>query len=253
MKEITKVGFYNPHKPGDPMPSLTGALRAKREEVKDSLLVLPEAFNIGTSYSRQSKIQQDPRILSELQDLCTCFNICIVAGLIISSPTNPAGECYNSSYLVDSAGAGLFCHKMLSDNQGPYATCLDGCDGHNAIQYRNIAICSLVCMDGYECYKSERHNALERKMVDLRNAQYRILCIPAYIETMPPEFWGIPNSYRVVANAASPSRFPHSPGSFIDRLDEKRSAGRLLELERDDEPTCIKLWRLASHESNPLE
>ena len=243
MNQITKVGFYNPQKPDSPLEALNAALEGRRAQLSGSLLVLPEAFNIGTGYSRQGEIQKDPRILSELQELCADFDICIVAGLIISGPTDRGRYPYSSAHLIDACGAGLLCHKMLSDHQGPYETCLDGCDGHNARAYRNIALCSLICIDCYEVHNLERHERLETNMREVANIRYRIVCVPAYIEKSPPKFWSIPNSYRVVANSASQIEFPQ-PGSFIERIDELGNTCRLVELEESDEPTCIKLYPL---------
>lgn len=244
MNQITKVGFYNPQGPGSPLEALAAALKDKHGQLSGSLLVLPEAFNIGASYSRQGEIQKDPRILSELQGLCTDFDICMVAGLIISGPTDRGRYPYSSAHLIDACGAGLLCHKMLSDSQGPYKTCPDGCDGHNAIAYQNTALCSLICMDSYEAYVGERHQRLEKKIGEVTNMQHRIMCVPAYIEKSRPTFWGIPNSYRVVANSASRTEFPDSPGSFIERIDELGNACRLVELDEGDEPLCIKLCSL---------
>jgi hypothetical protein len=245
MNRITKVGFYNPQKPDAPLKTLTTALEESRKQLSGSLLVLPEAFNIGTGYSCQTVIQKDPRILSELQGLCTDYDICIVAGLIVSGPSDQGTHPYSSAYLIDACGAGLLCHKMYSDSQGPYTPCLDGCDGHNATAYKNIAICSLICMDSYDANCVERHEQLVQKMADVKNIQYRIVCVPAYVEGPAKKLWSIENSYRVVANSASPTEFMQSPGSFIERIDQPENACRLLvKLEEGDNPTCIKLHDL---------
>lgn len=241
---ITKVGFYNPQQPNSPLESLTDQLEGRLGQLSGSLLVLPEAFNIGTRYSCQGEIQKDRRILSDLKGLCARFDICIVAGLIISRPDDQGRYPYNSAHLIDGGGSKLLCCKMLSDSQGPYRNCHDGCDPHNAIAYRNIALCSLICMDSYKTHVSERHKRLETKMQAVTNIRYRILCVPAYIEKSRPEFWGIPNSYRVVANSASRTEFPESLGSFIDWVDEHGTAQRLVGLDTKDEPACIKLYPL---------
>jgi hypothetical protein len=104
-------------------------------------------------------------------------------------------------------------------------------------------------MDAYEVYQPERHERLKTKMTDVMNVQYRIMCVPAYIETTQPSFCSIHNSYRVVANSASRVEFPQSPGSFIERIDEQGSACRLVQLEKADNPTCIKLYPLSLQEA----
>jgi hypothetical protein len=248
MSQITKVGFYNPQNPGAPLETLTAVLEGLRNQLHGSLLVLPEAFNIGTRYSCAKPIQKDPRILCELQALCTDYGICMVAGLIIEGPGDRGTYPYSSAYLIDAAGAGLLCHKMLCDSQGPYMTCLDGCDGHNATAYRNVAICSLICMDSYEAsHNRDRHQRLEKKIEDVRNVQHRVLCVPAHIDgAIKPRFWGVRNSCRVVANSASRTEFPDSPGSFIEWVDQDGNASRLVELEDGDDPSCIKLHDLTT-------
>jgi predicted amidohydrolase len=85
MNQITKVGFYNPQKPDAPLDTFAATLEGMRRQLAGSLLVLPEAFNIGTSYFPNAEIQKDPRTLWDLQGLCSDFDICIVAGLIISA------------------------------------------------------------------------------------------------------------------------------------------------------------------------
>jgi hypothetical protein len=246
MDQITKVGFYNPQNPGAPLETLTAVLEGRRNQLHGSLLVLPEAFNIGTRYSCAKPIQKDPQILRGLQALCADYGICMVAGLIIEGPNDRGTYPYSSAYLIDAAGAGLLCHKMLCDSQGPYTICLDGCDGHNATAYGNVAICSLICMDSYERHCSDRHQRLEKQMVDLPNIQHRVVCVPAYIEATKAKFWGIKGSYRIVANSASRTEFPNSPGSFIDWVDEDGGVRRLVELKQDDDPTCIKLHDLTT-------
>jgi hypothetical protein len=218
-----------------------------------SLLVLPEAFNIGTRYSCHKPIQKDPRILCDLQELCAEYDCCVVAGLIVEGPNDRGIHPYSSAYLIDVAGAELLCRKVNYDSQGPYTTCIEQCDSHNAKAYRNIALCSLVCMDGYEAaYNRDRHEQLEKKMTNVLNAQYRIVCVPAYIEaTMNPRFWSIKNSYRVVANSASRTEFPYSPGSFVEWINEHGETRRLVELEDSDDATCIKFHDLSGPLNQP--
>jgi hypothetical protein len=246
MTPITKLGFYNPQNFDAPLETLTASLEKHRNQLNGSLLVLPEAFNIGTRYSCHKPIRKDPRILCELQGLCAKYDMSVVVGLIVSGPTDRGTHPYNSAYLIDADGAALLCHKVNCDSQGPYMTCLDGCDGHNGTAYRNIAICSLICMDGYDAtYNRDRHQRLEKKMVGVPNIQHRVMCVPAYIDRGDRAFWSIPNSYLIVANSASRTEFPYSPGSIIEWIDGNGEASRLVELEDGDDPTCIKLHSLA--------
>lgn len=229
---ITKISVYTPEAPETPITRLTSALNGDID-VSGSLLVLPEAFNIGTSYSCCYTIQKDPRILCELQRLCCSFNISIVAGLIISGPADQGVYPYSSAYLINAHGATLLSHKMNSDSQGPYTACPNGCDGHNASIYRNIALCSLICMDAFVCYGRERHDQLEKKLLAAQNVQYRIVCVPCN-SAKPKAFWELPNSYRVVANADK------SAGSFVEKLDN----GKVERMRASEETGCISLYHL---------
>jgi predicted amidohydrolase len=246
MDKITKVGFYNPEKPQNPLKTFRSLCERKgKDHLNGSLIVLPEAFNVGICYSRHdAAIQKDPRILGQLQKVCSDFAICVVAGLIISSPTDQGRYPYNSAYLIDDSGASLLCHKMTSDNQGPYTNCRDGCDGHNAILYRDVALLSLICMDAYTRGDKQRQERLSQKLAKALETAVRIVCIPAYIEEDGPgkEFIAIPKSYRVVANSASRSKFENSPGSFVDYIDEEGKTERLVRLEDVDPSPCVKLY-----------
>ena len=75
MNNITKIGFYTPDTPDDPLKTLIAELERMRPHLSRALLVLPEAFNIGTGYSRQGDFAKDPRILSDLRERCTDFDI----------------------------------------------------------------------------------------------------------------------------------------------------------------------------------
>jgi hypothetical protein len=56
--------------------------------LKDTLIVLPEAFNIGKMYGEKGFCNCDRRALLELQDLSTHFGVGIVAGLVINELPN---------------------------------------------------------------------------------------------------------------------------------------------------------------------
>jgi predicted amidohydrolase len=243
MEQITKIGFYSPERPEDPLERFISALERKtKDDLRGSLIVLPEAFNIGVGYSRnEPAIDTSPNILGRLQNVCTDFDVCLVAGLILTFANDPTHENkrYNSAYLVDTNGFGLLCHKILCDSQGPYSNCLTGCDGHNAVQYRNVAVASLICMDAYKHFEEERHKSLMKRL-SLMHSTICLLCIPAYIENGEKDFVAMPSSYRIMANSANRTKFANSPGSFIDRIDEQGNGERLVSLDKDDPPSCVK-------------
>jgi predicted amidohydrolase len=247
MDQITKIGFYSPEGPEKPLERFITALTCKSQaELYGSLIVLPEAFNIGVPYGRSQSADTNPNVLNQLRRVCKKFDVCFVAGLIISTPSDVTFQYkHNSAYLIDANGFGLLCHKKNFDNQGPYSTCLDGCDGHNAIQYRNVAVASLICMDAYaEHYNDERHKELTNKL-DLTQAAIRLVCIPAYIDNgSAKKFVSTPRTYRILANSANRTAFPSALDSFVEHVDEDGNVTPLLGLEDNDPLGCVKLYPL---------
>jgi hypothetical protein len=89
---LTKIGFFQlSDDDSEPFGSLTKALRARSEDtdVRDSLIVLPEAFNYGRSYyrdpSKEPKFSLDESVKSRHHFKGTGGCICV-------EPATPAEQ-----------------------------------------------------------------------------------------------------------------------------------------------------------------
>lgn len=107
---IVKVGFFHfGHYHDSPIPELEEALLQKRQEVRDSLIVLPEGFNIGKPYKSRGKCDTDAGVISSLHTLARVFQVAFVAGLIVDEG-DAAIPPYNSGYVINSYYREPICH-----------------------------------------------------------------------------------------------------------------------------------------------
>lgn len=250
MPGIEKIGFFHfGHGWDKPVPSLQCALeKHASDRIRNTLIVLPEGFNIGAEYRRTAPAPKtDPGILFALQGICFDFKIALVAGLIITTPGSPTPP-FSSAYLIDSEGFGLLCHKRQDDGTGQaggtqiqnYTQCTNGCDTHNAVRYCNISVAALICMDAFTsgtgtAGNRDRHEILEQR---LGNDSVRVVCFPSHTKDCSQVGLAEPwrHSFVVVANSSS-SRL--EPGSFIAEVDgqggvsipdDRRACGTLNEV-----------------------
>jgi hypothetical protein len=226
---IEKIGFFHfGSNHGDPIGSLRSALNARKKDVPESLIVLPEAFNIGQDYWAPSGAQQsDPRIRDCLQRICNEFNMSVVAGLIID--TFEDSKIYSAAYLINSVSEPVrLCVKQGNDGRGygekaypgytPYYTpSLD--DRYNPTLYLNLCITTLICMDAFPDSR-KRHKQLQEKLGGDKCA-YHVVCIPAHIKNGGrdgiAENWR--NSYVVCANSNVTECQQGGLGSFVVWVD----------------------------------
>ena len=72
-----------------PVEALRKELEAQRDDVDNSLIVLPEAFNIGDYWRPRQESDYDPKILDFVSALAVEFNCILVAGLAIRDADGP--------------------------------------------------------------------------------------------------------------------------------------------------------------------
>ncbi|HXF26949.1 MAG TPA: nitrilase-related carbon-nitrogen hydrolase, partial [Bryobacteraceae bacterium] len=82
-------------------------------DVTDSLIVLPEAFNLGRQYDLNDKPKEKPLfgerdVLARLHEIATTHKVVFVVGLIEIETRR------NSAYLVDARSPRLMCHKIMN-------------------------------------------------------------------------------------------------------------------------------------------
>lgn len=96
---LQKVGFFHFGTGHDnPKVALEGALQVALESDElpggasrptATLIVLPEAFNIGVPYRGEGKRDFNRSIVGELQDIAGRFHVAFVAGLIVRERCGP--------------------------------------------------------------------------------------------------------------------------------------------------------------------
>lgn len=119
-----KIGFFHfGNYWNDPVGSLRCALKGHTpEEVRDSLIVLPEAFNIGQQYyddSPEKPWNTKSAVQNRLRRICKDFGLSLLGGLIIEKPGDPYPP-HSSAYLVTPTDPMpiLMCHKECRDTNG---------------------------------------------------------------------------------------------------------------------------------------
>ena len=182
-----RIGFFhfvkNHH---DPFGSFAKALEDKYPgDISSSLIVLPEAFNLGKPYHHPNAPTTSwalggakvplPVALQQLQYTATTRKVVFVAGLV--------GEQFTSAYWIDHQGpALLMCHKLSEDYSGNYKPWSPSDDNRadNPIDRYGACVGSLVCLDALE--EQQAHVVKSRedliKEMRKRNQVHRILCVP---------------------------------------------------------------------------
>jgi predicted amidohydrolase len=209
---LERIGFFHfvcDH--GKPLPALIAAL-SEHNEISESLVVLPEAFNIGKSYREAGPCNFNPSVLSSLCGLSRKYQVVFVAGLIVETRNEPDPP-HSSAYLINGNRRRLMCHKMTPDDSKvrKYTPCTANCDVKNPVQYGDACIGAVICSDVQD---SCRLGTLARGL-DESNSALKIVCIPAcmshdYFSGDRFEDPDLKGKYVVLANSD-----PKGCGSFV--------------------------------------
>ena len=208
---LARVGFFHfvvGH--AEPVPALWQALEQAGSPSADwdSLLVLPEAFNIGKPYKENGACNRDRGVLCELMEISQIFRVVILAGLIIDIEVIPNPP-HSSAYLIDSTGAMLISRKRVSDgneHNTPYTSCSE-CDPCNPYAWGTDFLIALICVDSGDDLR--RQDLLRKAGAATRC----IVCIPACM--------GRPNMCEAIAQNWRPwhvvlaNSDPNGIGSFV--------------------------------------
>jgi predicted amidohydrolase len=206
---FSKLGFfrfiadYN-----KPIESLEAAIKA-HGDVCGSLIVLPEAFNLGKYYRDVGDCDHHPEILDELQAIAASFHVTLVAGLILEGPDGPTPP-FSSVYLIGRSDSTLMCRKNGDDGYSMYTPFKGDPIPQNPVQCGGSSTAAIICMDCDNPAVSRRIKA-ELAKVD----GPKIVCIPAcmssvYGDHAIAESW--PNHYVILANSD-----PNGCRSFISK------------------------------------
>lgn len=182
-----------------PVASVEAAIKV-HSDIGGSLIVLPEAFNIGKYYGDQGgDCDHSRKIFDQLKTVAGSFDVTFVAGLIVEEPNGPTPP-FSSAYLIDGSGGILVCRKHGDDrsdvspltaenvrllwnapiskrirlpNYTPFETTPDV---RNPIQYRGSSIAAMICMD---CNDEQVSGPVKEGFS--KQAGPKIVCIPACI------------------------------------------------------------------------
>jgi len=136
--------------PASPVTRLRKAINDRINEEKgrdpgwtiaNSLIVLPEAFNIDEYDSRSPAVPAD-EFLAALRLLAEEHQIAFVAGILDGRR--------NSAYIIDAKLPHLMCHKVGDDRTGIYDPCTGDSDPCNPVALSNARACWRA--DLYGCY-----------------------------------------------------------------------------------------------------
>jgi len=161
-----------------PTQSLQYELEKRCVDVKNSLIVLPEAFNVPDGYYLGAG--PTPSIKNKLVHLSERYGVAFVAGLVEDQPVNGNQKGFNSAYLSDaSAEPALQLISQKQDPAQPSCAVRNPKGARKIVRHRGIGIAALICNDFMEdCYASEVSALLGNE--GWAFCEMRVLCVPAW-------------------------------------------------------------------------
>jgi predicted amidohydrolase len=224
--DIQRIGVFHYGKrdqasqgPGSAISQLRAELD-KSGDLSNSLLVLPEAFNIDGPYSERadgSKPTHDPSIRRHLSELSKLFKVAFVAGVMDGKQPIRADalpQRYNSALLVDGSTELVLSRKSFDDGIGYVAEAY--CQ---SVTYRGLTITCLICADSFQHNRTNNKECLKRLQARRdQSTGVSILCIPSHLTTQVPPPRCIIDDWKKYFDAVafSNSAPNHSSGILCD-------------------------------------
>jgi predicted amidohydrolase len=208
---IDKIGFLHAAEfegCADPLAMLSNAIEEKIKEekerddkwdIRNSLIVLPEALNIGW-YGIQSVLPARPaqEFLEALRAEAEKYQVVFVVGVLEGRR--------NSAYMVDGKVAHLMCHKIGEDRTFIYDPCTGDPDPCNPIEFcGGVCVGALICMDADDDTERPRIARRQTEFLGRLGAfnGTKIVCVPArfcnHSRPILRTFSGLPGCYYIVA------------------------------------------------------
>ncbi len=163
----------------DPIDSLKHCLQevSLPGELDESLVILPEAFNVRGDYWVPAQRRYDAGILRSLKRLSAEFGVALVAGLIEGRRPEHS---YSAAYLIDGDFLRILSRKIIDDGSGLYKPALAGSDV--VLSHRGINVAALICVDGLAfnsgCPNVRQSNIIQRMRACEQGTA--VLCLPAH-------------------------------------------------------------------------
>lgn len=240
--KVEKIGYFRfVENFKKPIQALVEAVDKEQEQhsyVNNSLIVLPEAFNIGGPYPCKQMDSELPahEILEELRETAARLGIAFVAGILDGRK--------NSAFRIDANGPQLVCHKLGEDLTGAYDPCLQNPDWRNPITCANARVAALICMDATED-KTDIKQRRSNLLTNLKEGEgHKIICVPARFTHTSPDPLAfrsiVPDYWYVVADGN------YLNSSFVARAQKSTN---FLEAKLVDSPAPagnqVRLWPLS--------
>ena len=190
MSDLRNCGYFHRDdqlQKRHPVDLLEHALRKSGLEslFSESLLVLPEAFNIVGEYYRLCA--PDAEVQRRLAALSARLGLCFVVGFVRDD-----ADRYSEAVLIDGGKVlEVLSLKTLWDGSPCYAP-FKGPAQDRIVLHRNLRIGGLVCMDATEGQakdvemQRERHDETVRKLSQY--AEATLLCVPGRFRGPSPDY-----------------------------------------------------------------
>lgn len=161
-----------------PAQSLECELKRRCSDIKHSLIVLPEAFNVPDGY--YDGTGPTPFITNKLVHFSERYGVAFVAGLVEDKPASGSQKGFNAAYLIDaSAESPIELISEKRDHAQPNCAIRNPNGTRKIVRHRGFGITALICNDFMEdCYTGEIRALLEDE--DWASCEKRVLCVPAW-------------------------------------------------------------------------
>jgi hypothetical protein len=207
LRRIRRIGCVHFDEAGsaDPLHTIKVALTNYAPDLSDTLIVLPEALDLGDKYLACTRTSRDavPVFCARnLQAISREFNLAFVAGLTEKS----CFHTYNSAFLIDPHRTVRLSRKMYGDDNAQWYK--ESYLTPRCISYRGLMLTCQICKDAQDFTPNATLH--KRALKCLRSEQIQhspILCVPARMTWAKPscEATAWPQDVNVVVANIQPS------------------------------------------------